>query len=228
MINEKQKQKILIIIGVFSALLISVFLADKFIFKTGGFSSKQYNYGCKSGQNGCIGDESKQPIEINIVDNQKSTTNLQVRTVVDINTTFKINDSKNKYYYLWRTYNNGKLIYTSPCQLVTKNKKYTTLTMGGKVRQGEFLIYKDNQCKKYTGITKKTRTFTTQQFLVQYNSNGGKGSMSNTIITRGVKQRLRKNTFKKDNYYFLGWRVYNKTRGQWVCYSDAKHSNQNY
>ena len=228
MINDKNKQKVLIFVGVLSSLLIIAVFADKFIFKTGVLSSTTYNYGCRNGQNGCIGDEEDNPVEINIVDNQKTTSNLRVRSVVDITTTFKINDNRNTYYYLWRTYNNGKLIYTSPCQKVTTAKKYTTLTMGGKIRQGEFLIYRDNKCKQYTGITKKTRTFTTSEFLVQYNANGGSGSMANTIITRGVKQRLRKNTFKRSNYYFLGWRVYNKTRDKWVCYINAKHSDQDY
>ena len=110
MINDKNKQKVLIFVGVLSSLLIIAVFADKFIFKTGVLSSTTYNYGCRNGQNGCIGDEEDNPIEINIVDNQKTTSNLRVRSVVDITTTFKINDKRNTYYYLWRTYNNGKLI----------------------------------------------------------------------------------------------------------------------
>ena len=42
-------------------------------------------------------------------------------------------------------------------------------------------------------------------YTVAYNANGGSGSMSNSTHTRGVDSKLRKNTFTKTGYSFLGW-----------------------
>ena len=46
---------------------------------------------------------------------------------------------------------------------------------------------------------------TPDTYTVTYNANGGSGSMANTIHTYGADSRLRKNTFTKTGYKFIGW-----------------------
>ena len=54
-----------------------------------------------------------------------------------------------------------------------------------------------------------------KHFVVQYNANGGSGSMSNTTVPYGVSTAMRKNTFTKTGAKFLGWYAYRTTQKQW-------------
>ena len=70
-----------------------------------------------------------------------------------------VDNTDNQYYYLWKTYLNGKLNYTSSCQKVIPGEVQTKgLYMSGK-RYGEVLIYSDSSCKKQVD-KEKTQTFT--------------------------------------------------------------------
>ena len=61
-------------------------------------------------------------------------------------------------------------------------------------------------------------------YMLVYNSNGGTGKMSNQIIKYGESVQLKKNSFKKDGYYFNGWRV-KKSDNTWMCYIDNNITN---
>jgi|GEM_PF-2935655 hypothetical protein len=52
-------------------------------------------------------------------------------------------------------------------------------------------------------------------FTIVYNSNGGTGSMENTVVTHGTYTATRTNTFKKAGYSFTGWFVQRKSDGKW-------------
>ena len=54
-----------------------------------------------------------------------------------------------------------------------------------------------------------------KNFVVQYNANGGTGTMANTTVPTGVGTALRKNTFTKTGGKFLGWYAYRTTQKQW-------------
>ena len=43
------------------------------------------------------------------------------------------------------------------------------------------------------------------KYTVKYRANGGTGSMNDTTVLYGSPTPLRKNTFKRENYVFLGW-----------------------
>ena len=53
-------------------------------------------------------------------------------------------------------------------------------------------------------------------FTVQYNSNGGSGSMASTNITFGTSQALRTNTFTNTGYTFAGWNAHRRSDNKWL------------
>jgi uncharacterized repeat protein (TIGR02543 family) len=54
-----------------------------------------------------------------------------------------------------------------------------------------------------------------KSFTVQYNANGGSGSMASTVVPYGVNTKLRANTFTKSGGKFVGWTAYRTTQQQW-------------
>ena len=67
----------------------------------------------------------------------------------------------------------------------------------------------------------------TNHFTIQYNANGGTGTMANQNIVYDTKTKLNKNSFSRANYYFIGWRVYNNSKNQWICYLNSNKTSQN-
>ena len=61
-----------------------------------------------------------------------------------------------------------------------------------------------------------------REFYVEYNANGGKGSMAKSTITYGVGAKLRKNTFTRSGYKFAGWNLYNVRTKKWVTSNGSK------
>ena len=60
-----------------------------------------------------------------------------------------------------------------------------------------------------------TASATPNTYTIKYNANGGSGSMSNTTGTYGVESTLRKNTFTKTGYRFVGWTAYRAGDKKW-------------
>ena len=60
-------------------------------------------------------------------------------------------------------------------------------------------------------------------YTIQYNANGGSGSMADTKVTYGVQHTLRANTFTRTGYTFKGWYGYRKSDGKWR-YTDGTNS----
>ncbi|MBQ6662031.1 MAG: InlB B-repeat-containing protein, partial [Firmicutes bacterium] len=60
-------------------------------------------------------------------------------------------------------------------------------------------------------------------YTIQYNANGGSGSMADTKVTYGVQHTLRANTFTRAGYTFKGWYGYRKSDGKWR-YTDGTNS----
>ena len=54
-----------------------------------------------------------------------------------------------------------------------------------------------------------------KHFTVQYNANGGTGTMANTTVPYGVSTAMRKNSFTKTGGKFMGWYAYRTTQKQW-------------
>ena len=72
------------------------------------------------------------------------------------------------------------------------------------------ICYFDN----YTFV-KLTDTADYKKFTVQYNANGGSGTMADSVIPFGVSTKLSANTFTKSGYHFAGWTAYRTTQDQW-------------
>ncbi len=54
-----------------------------------------------------------------------------------------------------------------------------------------------------------------QHFVVQYDANGGSGTMDNSVIPYGVSTKLSANTFTRSGYQFAGWTAYRTAKDQW-------------
>ena len=77
--------------------------------------------------------------------------------------------------------------------------------------------------RKYTcKHCKSVRREKMKVFFVKYNAQGGRGSMPESIVEYGVKQKLRKNTFTRSGYIFKGWNVYNNGQKKWYCTNGKK------
>lgn len=57
-------------------------------------------------------------------------------------------------------------------------------------------------------------------YTVAFNANGGSGEMANQTFDGGVKQPLRKNTFIRSGYTFIGWNT--KADGTGTAYTDEQ------
>ena len=67
--------------------------------------------------------------------------------------------------------------------------------------------------------TNVSETDTEQTYVVNYNSNGGTGTMESTTFKQGETKKLSKNTFTKDGYTFKGWSINNSKD---VVYTDEE------
>ena len=52
-------------------------------------------------------------------------------------------------------------------------------------------------------------------YVVQFEANGGSGTMDNTIVPYGVATKLGKNTYTRSGYQFVGWAAYRTAQNQW-------------
>lgn len=52
-------------------------------------------------------------------------------------------------------------------------------------------------------------------YTVQYDANGGSGTMEDTFVPYGVTTPLRTNSYTKQGHKFVGWTAYRTTKGQW-------------
>ncbi len=86
-------------------------------------------------------------------------------------------------------------------------------------------LYKDQQSvSMLTGSTGDTVTCYAQwtpnatgttSYYIQYDANGGTGTMEDQKIVYGTSTAIRKNTFTRDGYVFSGWTAYRRNKAQW-------------
>lgn len=57
------------------------------------------------------------------------------------------------------------------------------------------------------------------EYIIDYNGNGGIGEMSSQTIYYNNPEQLIANNFSKDNNYFMGWRIYRSIDDSWYCYA---------
>ena len=62
---------------------------------------------------------------------------------------------------------------------------------------------------------------TPNNFIINYNSNGGSGSMSQSTFTYGQSNKLSTCTFKKTGHSFAGWHAYRDCDNKWRGYNSA-------
>ena len=116
-----------------------------------------------------------------------------------------------------------KLTYGKAAKLrknAFKRKGYTFLGWA-KTKKGE-VAYKNAAKVKNLRTDGKTTTlyakWAKNTYQVAFNANGGKGKMAKQQMTYGKKAKLRKNTFKRNGYTFLGW---SKTKKGAVVYKNG-------
>ena len=57
----------------------------------------------------------------------------------------------------------------------------------------------------------------TTSFYIQYDGNGGTGTMADTKVVYGTSTTISTNAFTRDGYVFSGWSAYRRNNAQW-CY----------
>ncbi|MBE6677609.1 MAG: hypothetical protein E7597_02310 [Ruminococcaceae bacterium] len=63
----------------------------------------------------------------------------------------------------------------------------------------------------------------TTTFYIQYDANGGTGTMADTKVVYGTSTAIRTNTFTRAGYVFSGWTAYRRNKAQW-CYKTINAS----
>lgn len=71
----------------------------------------------------------------------------------------------------------------------------------------------------YAGNVTATAQWLGNSYQVQYNANGGSGSMTTTSHVYGTGSNLRANTFTRSGYSFIGWNT--KENGTGTTYADS-------
>ncbi len=64
-----------------------------------------------------------------------------------------------------------------------------------------------------------------QYYYVEYDPNGGTGSMDQTRVDFGINTKLRTNAFTNKNYTFAGWNAYRHSDDKWY-YTNPKNTSQ--
>ncbi|MBE6678538.1 MAG: hypothetical protein E7597_07070, partial [Ruminococcaceae bacterium] len=59
----------------------------------------------------------------------------------------------------------------------------------------------------------------TKSYYIQYDANGGTGTMEDTKVVYGTSTKIRANTFTREGYTFVGWIAYRRSDNAW-CYKD--------
>lgn len=53
-------------------------------------------------------------------------------------------------------------------------------------------------------------------YNIEYNANGGVGSMADTVVTYGTAQTIRNNAFTREGYIFNGWHIKRTSDNKWL------------
>ncbi len=64
----------------------------------------------------------------------------------------------------------------------------------------------------------------TDTFYIDYNANGGTGSMERTKVVIGTSTKTTKNAFVKPGYKFKGWYVFRRKNDQWIVKDSSGNS----
>ncbi len=96
---------------------------------------------------------------------------------------------------------------------------------GGQPKGWKKVLYKDQAPVACTATQKSDchvnmyAQWKTNTFTVKYSAGSGKGSkMAETVVTYGYNTPLRKNTYVKDGYTFVGWSARKTVNGQKMFY----------
>ena len=144
------------------------------------------------------------------------TTSYKKGNVVKNYVHFEIADTSKQYYYLWKTYQNGNLVYTSNCQKVEANKKFLKeLTING-TRKGTITVYSDSSCKEESITSVDTKRFTCSdcppiKISMQNDTNNNltEGKIAYTNVNFKILDS------EDNNKYYYKWRTY-RYNALWV------------
>ena len=96
----------------------------------------------------------------------------------------------------------------------------------GTVLSANIFTYCENNPIVSSDKTGNYTAKTNVSYTIQYNANGGKGSMKNTVVRNGKMVTLRENKFKKTNYTFKCWLVYRTSDRRWLCVNNKERKLQ--
>ena len=144
-----------------------------------------------------------------------ATTSYKKGNVVKNYVHFEIADTSKQYYYLWKTYQNGNLVYTSNCQKVEANKKFLKeLTIDG-TRKGTITVYSDSSCKnKVTSVdTKRFICSDCPPIKISMQNDTNNNLTEGKIAYTNVNFKILDS--EDNNKYYYKWRTY-RYNALWV------------
>ena len=137
-----------------------------------------------------------------------ATTSYKKGNVVKNYVHFEVADTSKQYYYLWKSYQNGKLIRTSNCQEVEANKKFLKeLTIDG-TRKGTITVYSDSSCKnKVTSVdTKRFICSDCPPIKISMQNDTNNNLTEGKIAYTNVNFKILDS--EDNNKYYYKWRTY--------------------
>lgn len=161
--------------------------------------------------------KSNYVVSLDITDDQNSKTDLDKNTKVTLDTTFTINDSSKKYYYMLKIYDeNENTVSKSSCMEVENSETIYSFNITGD-NYGVYSIYTDSSChlllnnhrfetKKYTCKNCQVNQEETNQVDITYSDdqNSSTSLKENTVVNITT-------TFKASDttkQYYYKWRTY--------------------
>lgn len=177
----------------------------------------------------CVKTISKKALTQNIIDasiedDQNNSTSVELNKTINLTTTLKVNN-KNTYYYIFNTYTNGYLQYTSACNKISTNAQNkavikSTLSMIG-TRKGVYTIYSDSSCKtKVNEVSTKTYKCSNCKLTVSLNpTDKNDTKVLNWVQTKKFSVKLSGGTASK--YYYTWKDSTKKSAGDCTALKDS-------
>jgi hypothetical protein len=105
-----------------------------------------------------------------------------------------------------------------------RTKTFTTNSINATASTYYLYITGGSMAGEFGGHLTATCNYSLRTFTIKYNSNGGSGSMADTVVTYGTPTKVRANSFTKSGYRFKCWYVHRKSDNLWY-YTNGSTNN---
>lgn len=118
----------------------------------------------------------------------------------------------------------GSISDSGTGSLQWKTKTFTTGSFNATADTYYLYLTDGSMAAEFGGQLTATCTYSLRTFTIKYNSNGGSGTMADTVVTYGTSTKVRANTFTKSGYRFKCWHVHRQSDNLWY-YTNGNTNN---